>query len=218
MTWKKISLLLSLLSISTFGIFIGTKTHFFTLAYDQIRPQIMLSGGKACLDKLALKNIKFQSLGEVGPKNCTIKDAVKIENFPKTKLSRPINLNCKTSLSLANWLEEIEATEIEHFGSYNCRKIQGTNIMSEHSFGSAVDIASINGIYLRIDWKKNDDTGKYLRQAGKEACRYFANVLSPDYNAAHYDHFHLDNGYQRVCPSSQLRRIKRAALKFVANN
>ena len=52
---------------------------------------------------------------------------------------------------LANWLEEIEATEVEHFGSYNCRKIYGTNIMSEHSFGSAVDIASINGISLRTE-------------------------------------------------------------------
>jgi len=206
------------LSILGLGILIGTKNHFFTSAYNQIRPQIILSGGKACLDKLALKNIKFQSLGEVGPKNCTIKDAVKIENFPKTKLSGPITLNCKTSLSLANWLEKIEAQEMEHFGSYNCRKIQGTNIMSEHSFGSAVDIASINGISLRTDWKKNDDNGKYLRQAGKVACRYFTNVLSPDYNAAHYDHFHLDNGYQRVCPLSTLQRAKHAALKFTAGN
>lgn len=218
MIWKKRILIISLLSILGFAIFTGNQQDFFTSAYNQIRPQIVSSGGKTCLDKLALKNIQFKSLGNVGPGNCMIKDAVRIESFPKTKLSGPVTLNCTTSLSLANWLEEIEAKEVEHFGSYNCRKIYGTNIMSEHSFGSAVDIASINGISLRTEWKKNDANGEYLRQAGKVACKHFANALTPDYNAAHHDHFHLDNGYQRICPLSTLQRVKRAALKFATTN
>ena len=90
--------------------------------------------------------------------------------------------------------------------------------MSEHSFGSAVDIASINGISLRTEWTKNSANEEYLRQAGKAACNHFANALTPDYNAAHHDHFRLDNGYQRICPLSTLQRIKRAALKFADGN
>ena len=218
MTWKKRVSIISALSILGFAVLSENPKHFFTSSYNQIRPQIVPSGGKRCLEKLALKNIQFKSLGNVGPGNCLIKDAVRIESFSSTKLSGPVTLNCTTGLSLANWLEEIEATELEHFGSYNCRKIYGTNIMSEHSFGSAVDIASINGISLRTEWTKNSANGEYLRQAGKAACNHFANALTPDYDAAHHDHIHLDNGYQRICPLSTLQRVKRAALKFAAGN
>ena len=31
------------------------------------------------------------------------------------------------------------------------------------------------------------------------ACRVFAAVLGPDYNAAHHDHFHLDRGGWGTC-------------------
>ena len=90
--------------------------------------------------------------------------------------------------------------------------------MSEHSFGSAVDFASIDGISPRTEWTKNSANEEYLRQAAKAACNHFAKALTPDYNAAHHDHFRLDNGYQRICPLSTLQRIKRAALKFAAGN
>ncbi len=69
--------------------------------------------------------------------------------------------------------------------------------MSEHSFGSAVDFASIDGISPRTEWTKNSANVEYLRQAGKTACYHFTNALILDYNATHHDHFNLDNGYQR---------------------
>ena len=93
------------------------------------------------------------------------------------------------------WFEEIEAKEVEHMGSYHCRKIRGsTRTWSQHSFGSAVDISHINGASLKDDWFKDNDKGRYLREAGKAACNYFPNVLTPDTNAAHHNHFHVDNG------------------------
>ena len=97
--------------------FLLDPQHFFKSSYNQIGPQIVPSEGKRCLEKLALKNIQFKPLGNVGPRNCLIKEAVRIESFSSTKLLWPVNLNCITGLSLANWLEEIEATEVEHFGS-----------------------------------------------------------------------------------------------------
>ena len=148
---------------------------------------------------MALKNIQFKSLGNVGPKNCIIKDAVRIENFPNTRLSGPVILNCTTSLSLANWLEEIEAREVEHLGSYNCRKIHGTNIMSEHSYGTAIDLSKINDASVKADWNKNTEKGKLLSNASRVACKYFSNIITPSSDAAHHDHFHFDNGYGRKC-------------------
>ena len=43
---------------------------------------------------------------------------------------------------------------------------------------------------------------RFLRRARDEACTVFGTVLSPDYNAAHADHLHLDQaarGFGGVC-------------------
>ena len=115
---------------------------------------------------------------------------------------------------LANWLEEIEATEVEHFGSYNCRKIYGTNIMSEHSFGSAIDIASVDGASVKDDWRKQDQNGRKIREAAKAGWRNFSNVITPDDNALHHDHLHLDNGYRSTCLPDWLNKLKKAINAF----
>ena len=54
------------------------------------------------------------------------------------------------------------------------------------------------------DWKEGDDpaTAAFLREVRDGACETFGTVLSPDYNAAHRDHFHLDQaarGFGGVC-------------------
>ena len=83
--------------------------------------------------------------------------------------------------------------------------------MSQHSFGAAVDIASINGASLKSDWQEEAEKGEYLRDSAKAACEYFSNVLTPDYNAAHYDHFHLDHGLRLTCPRKLKKRHYRLA-------
>jgi hypothetical protein len=54
------------------------------------------------------------------------------------------------------------------------------------------------------DWdKKSTDESKarakFLRVARGSACRVFRVVLSPNFNAAHKDHFHLDQGPTLSC-------------------
>ena len=39
----------------------------------------------------------------------------------------------------------------------------------------------------------------FTRELRDGACGLFNGVLGPDYNAAHRDHFHLDNGPFRIC-------------------
>ncbi len=103
------------------------------------------NAGLTCIQKLEKKGVEFVELQKFGQPKCIVKEPLRIENYPTTKLSGPVTLNCSTALNLANWLEEIGANEVEHFGSYNCRTIRGSSIMSQHSYGSAIDIASING-------------------------------------------------------------------------
>jgi len=173
------------------------------------------NAGLTCVQKLEKKGVEFVELQKFGKPKCTVKEPVRIENYPTTKLSGPVTLNCTTALNLANWLDEIGANEVEHFGSYNCRTIRGSSIMSQHSYGSAIDIASINGASILFDWANTAEKSEFLKYAGKTACNHFSNVLTPDYNQAHKDHFHLDDGHFSACEKPTDTKITAAMKRLV---
>ena len=86
---------------------------------------------------------------------------------------------------------------IEHLGSYNCRSIRGSDRPSEHSTGNAIDISAFvlsdgRRVSLVEHWDAPDGRSAFLQAIRDGACGYFTTVLSPDYNDAHADHFHLD--------------------------
>lgn len=88
---------------------------------------------------------------------------------------------------------------IRHFGSYSCRRIYGRRQgdFSEHATADAIDIAAFvleDGQQVSVlnDWKGEGKAAEFLRAVRDGACGLFSTVLSPDYNAAHRDHFHLD--------------------------
>ena len=88
---------------------------------------------------------------------------------------------------------------IEHLGAYSCRRLYGrdSGAWSEHATANAIDIAGFvlaDGTRISVlrDWDGDGDKAAFLRAARDGACSNFATVLSPDYNAAHADHFHFD--------------------------
>lgn len=102
---------------------------------------------------------------------------------------------------------------IDTFGTYACRRIAGsrTNGWSEHAHARAVDIAGFTladgrRVTIARDWQARDGKASngqagdghaardaaFLHEVRDGACRLFATVLSPDFNAAHRDHLHLD--------------------------
>ncbi len=88
-------------------------------------------------------------------------------------------------------------TRIDHFGSYACRGIESSARLSEHARANAIDIAGFHTadgrrITLVEGWSGDRATRAFLRAARDGACRLFATTLSPDADAAHRDHFHLD--------------------------
>jgi hypothetical protein len=93
----------------------------------------------------------------------------------------------------------VKVAAVEHFGSYSCRRIYGRSegAWSEHSTANAVDIAGFrlaDGRRVSVvgDWQGGGAKALFLRDVRDGACRLFATTLSPDYNAAHRDHLHLD--------------------------
>ncbi len=88
---------------------------------------------------------------------------------------------------------------IDHAGSYSCRRLYGRSegAFSEHATADALDITGFrlaDGRRVSVlgDWSGDAAKAAFLRDVRDGACRLFATVLSPDYNAAHFDHLHLD--------------------------
>ena len=97
-------------------------------------------------------------------------------------------------------------TRVDHFGTYACRTIYGRpgERPSQHARANALDVAGVrlsDGRKLSIigDFRDPGPEGRFLRAARDGACKLFGAVLSPDYNAAHADHLHLDHSPYHLC-------------------
>lgn len=131
---------------------------------------------------------------------------------------RPVETRCAIALRMAMWEQHsLEPAAVEmgktltgitHIGSYNCREIRtsagGTGRMSTHATADAIDIAGFSfsdGSEARLirDWDGGDATATFLRAARDGACTWFRTTLSPDYNALHADHFHLQSRGWGTC-------------------
>jgi hypothetical protein len=99
-----------------------------------------------------------------------------------------------------------KVTQIDHLGSFACRNVynRSEGRLSQHASANALDIAGFRladgrRISVLRDWDDDAENGRFLKMVRDGACKQFNTVLSPDYNAAHRNHFHLDMGRWRVC-------------------
>ena len=97
-------------------------------------------------------------------------------------------------------------SRVETFGTYSCRRVNGaaSGNLSEHAFANAVDVAAFvlrdgHRISILDGWNGDAREQRFLRAVRAAACRRFNTVLSPDYNAAHRNHLHLDMGRGPFC-------------------
>ena len=117
---------------------------------------------------------------------------------------------CAVEAGLVLWLRngvqpaareflDSEVAAIEHYGTHACRRRYGRQDApwSEHASGTAIDVAAFvladgRRIGVKKDWAVGRNRGAFLHAVHDAACGAFGTVLGPDYNAAHADHFHLD--------------------------
>jgi hypothetical protein len=92
-----------------------------------------------------------------------------------------------------------QVVEIKQISAYSCRSMvgDGSSHISEHAFGNALDIAGFvfadgRKILVRDGWHGTPEEQGFLHDVQLYACETFSTVLAPGYNAAHYDHFHVD--------------------------
>lgn len=125
-------------------------------------------------------------------------------------------LRCAAAASLVLWERHVLQQEAERvlkkkvrairtLGTFSCRNIYHKKDarLSQHATANAIDIAGFtfedgSSASVLKDWGKAE-RGEFLRALHNGACRFFGGVLSPDYNAAHANHFHFDMGWWKVC-------------------
>ncbi len=146
-----------------------------------------------------------------------------ISSVQLTDVGIPISnitaIQCPLALNLAVWTREAvqpaakqvfgqRVVRLESFGSYSCRNVKGRPQMagtrSEHATANAVDISGFvlaNGRRISVEggWNGTEEERRFLRSIRAAACKRFQTVLSPDFNAAHRDHFHFDLGRGPFC-------------------
>lgn len=87
---------------------------------------------------------------------------------------------------------------IETMGSYACRNVAGSDRLSAHATGNAIDISGFvlaDGRRITVlgNWYAGTPAEQaFLRAIHASACRRFGTVLGPDYNLAHRNHFHVE--------------------------
>jgi hypothetical protein len=169
--------------------------------------------GEKCRALMRRAGIRFVALRPSGDGQCGYSDAVRFSAGGALTIGyRPKDLgtSCPVAAGLALWEWHVvqpaalrhfgtKVAAVEHYGSYSCRRIYGRSegAWSEHASANAVDIAGFrlaDGRRSTIlgDWKGSGAKAAFLREVRDGACRLFATTLSPDYNEAHRDHFHLD--------------------------
>lgn len=185
---------------------------------------VSLAPSAVCLRKLeAAKHLEFsRAEPKREQKKCGWKIATTMTEASDVSFKpRDVTSQCSVMLASYIWLRDVDKAaekylgsglqSIHHAGTYSCRRQRGNNsgAWSEHAFANAWDVTGFqldDGRVVSVlrDWEKGktDDSKKratFLRKARKSACRVFRVVLSPDYNAAHKDHFHLDQGPSLSC-------------------
>jgi hypothetical protein len=122
----------------------------------------------------------------------------------------PATLACPLVSALDRWVSEgvqpaalrwfgAQVAEIKQISAYSCRGMvgSGSSNISEHAFGNALDIAGFTfadgrKVTVKDGWRGAPEEQGFLHDVQLSACEMFSTVLAPGYNAAHYDHIHVD--------------------------
>jgi hypothetical protein len=146
----------------------------------------------------------------VGDGGCGYVDGVRLGQSAAFSYSPRAEISCPMAVGLFLWEKQVlEPAALRHFGvpvrrvetygSYACRRVRGgrEGRWSEHARADAIDIAGFRladgrRVGIAGDWRGGGAGAAFLREIRDGGCHVFGTVLSPDYNALHRDHLHLD--------------------------
>lgn len=168
----------------------------------------MVEKHDACRAALRAEGVRFATEPAIGTGACRLEDRTRLDAASLRLRPNQPNSTCAVAAGMLLWQREVVAPAatrhfgqqvvgFDHLGTTNCRRIAGGSRPSEHATGNAFDIAAIRlasgrRITLLSGWDGKADEQVFLRDVRDGACQIFGTTLSPDFNAAHRDHFHFD--------------------------
>jgi extensin-like protein len=152
----------------------------------------------------------YQAPQRAAPALGPSRDSQFIGTASPATLTPSATLACPLVSALDQWVSEgvqpaaqrwfgAQVVEIKQISAYSCRSMvgAGTSHISEHAFGNAIDIAAFTfadgrRITVQEGWHGAPEEQGFLHDVQLAACDNFTTVLAPGYNAAHYNHIHVD--------------------------
>jgi len=183
--------------------------------------------GARCLATLDARGVRWEPAapGASLAAGCAVDTPVRV-SAAAVAWNQPGIVACRFALTLESFTEGVvdplaleifgePVRTIRHFGTYACRATHAGR-ESLHASGEAIDIAGFEladgrVISVERDWRRRDSRGAFLHAVARAACRSFSVVLTPDSDADHFNHIHLDAGPYRLCGSSGAPPESRAA-------
>jgi hypothetical protein len=166
----------------------------------------------SCYDELEARKVDFKKTKKSGIANA-VEIAGRLGGVEVTGPS-PLVIDCSLAVSLdeaGRYLRALGVDKATYSSAYSRRSVRGTNRPSKHSYGLAIDVSGFAGPELGTmsvarDYEQGlgdavDCVGTPMTQAGAVLkilqCQMvrsglFHLVLSPDYDDAHHDHYHLE--------------------------
>ena len=182
--------------------------------FDRWKVRAMSFDQAMCRDAMVASRAQVRLLPDrVQSNQCHIRGRTQIRRLSQARLA-PVDTKCSIAARLYLWERQIlqpaaqellgaRVARISHFSSFSCRPMRtsrGTSTrMSQHATANAFDISGFvlsdgRHITLQKHWNGSAAEAKFLRRARDGLCSWFNVTLSPDFNALHADHFHVDMG------------------------
>ena len=169
-----------------------------------------------CDQALSSSGLRVTRQADSPDATCPLINALRVQGG-EIALSSTFLASCRLAVSFALFDRHVlqptaqsvygqAITRVDHLGSFACRNVynRDNGRLSQHASANALDIAGFRladgrTVSVLKDWPKTNQDARFLRQVRDGACEMFSVVLSPDYNAAHHNHFHVDVGPWWVC-------------------
>ncbi|MEW9804653.1 extensin family protein [Mesorhizobium sp. ZMM04-5] len=162
----------------------------------------------ACRQRLAELGVKFDNKPpEADPIGCSMPYPIVVSSLGSgIELQPRAEMNCAMAEAAARFAGDVVSPaaqrtfgkplqSVAHASAYVCRPRNGSQKLSEHAFGNALDIAAFTlsgGTTIAVQPSPPERSSEFLDAVRSAACGPFKTVLGPGSDADHAEHIHLD--------------------------
>lgn len=172
------------------------------------RPAAMPAGEKSCRKRLRQLDVDFDERPPLSdPAGCALPWPLEVKSLGEgIELTPPAIMNCAIAETATHFVRDVISpaakavygeglATVAQASAYVCRPRNGSQKLSEHAFGNALDTAGFTlskGAEVDVSTTTDAKAARFLDRIRKAACGPFKTVLGPGSDDDHALHFHFD--------------------------